>query len=93
MILGKPLKDNVVDKIAEAEKVRDLILHGKQVSEVDKRKALVDVLEFAKSFNAEVSHIAGFKHFGSLKGFKGRARPLDKSTSRWVLKGIGLTTS
>ena len=81
-----------MDKIAEAEKVRDLILHGKQVSEVDKRKAVVDVLEYAKSFNAEVSRIAGFKPFGSLKGFKGRGQPLDKSTSRWVLKGVGLTT-
>ncbi len=91
-ILGKPLKKNVVDKIAEAENVRDRILHGKKVSEADKRKAVVDVLEYAKSFNAEVSRIAGFKPFGSLKGFKGRGQPLDKSTSRWVLKGVGLTT-
>ena len=80
-ILGKPLKKNVVDKIAEAENVRDRILHGKKVSEADKRKAVVDVLEYAESFNAEVSRIAGFKPFGSLKGFKGRGQPSANSSA------------
>lgn len=91
-IFGKPLKKTVVDKIAEAEKVRDRILHGKKVSEADKRKAIFDVLEYAEAFNAEVYRVASLKPFGSLKGFKGRAKPLDKSTSRWILKGIGLAS-
>lgn len=92
-IFGRPLKKNVSDKIAEAEDIRDRILHGKKVSEMDKRKAVVDILEYTKAFNAALDDIAGFKPFGSLQGFKGRAKPLDKSTSRWILKGIGLTTS
>ncbi len=91
MIFGKYLKKSIIDKIVEAEKVRDRILHGKQVYEKDKRQAVVDVLDYAEQFNFEVHEIAGFRPFGSLKGFKGRAEPLDKSTSRWILKGIGLT--
>ena len=89
-IFGKSLKKATADKIAEAEKVRDRILHGKKVSEADKRKAVVEILEYAEAFNAEVQGLAGFKPFGSLQGFKGRAESLDKSTSRWILKGIGL---
>jgi hypothetical protein len=89
-IFGKSLKKATADKLAEAEKVRDRILHGKMVSEADKRKAVVDILEYAEAFNAEVQDLAGFKPFGSLQGFKGRAEALDKSTSRWILKGIGL---
>lgn len=89
-IFGKRSEKDTADKIAEAEKIRDRILHGKKVSEADKRKAVVDILEYAEAFNAEVQSLAGFKPFGSLQGFKGRAEALDKSTSRWILKGIGL---
>ena len=88
-IFGKPLRASVVKKIEEAEKIRDKIIHGKSVSEEDKRKAVVDILEYAEAFNSELNTVANFKPFGSLKGFKGRARSLDKSTSRWVLKGVG----
>jgi len=92
-IFGKPIKKTLEEKLALAEKARDFILHGKDVSEEDKRKAIVDILEYAFAFNNAVDEIAGFKPFGSLQGFKGRAESLDKSTSRWILKGVGLTTS
>ena len=92
-ILGRPLKKSIADKIAESEEVRDRILHGKSVSQENKRKAVSGVLKYAEEFNAEMYNIAGFKPFGSLQGFKGRAKPLDKSTSRWILKGIGLELS
>lgn len=88
-IFGKPLKKSVIGKIEEAEGIRDKILHGKNTTEGDKRKAVIDILEYAKAFNDELYSVAGFRPFGSLQGFKGRATPLDKSTSRWVLKGIG----
>lgn len=88
-VFGKTLKTSVSKKIEEAEKIRDKILHGKRVSEADKRKAVCDVLDYAEAFNEELNDVAKFKPFGSLKGFKGRATSLDKSTSRWVLKGIG----
>ena len=92
-ILGKPLDKLVADKIEKAESVRDRILHGKTVSELEKRKAVIDILDYAEALNSAVYDLASFRPFGLLTGFKGRAQSLDKSTSRWVLKGIGLTAS
>ena len=89
-IFGKKIKKSTFEKLDEAQKVRNRIVHGKSVEDKDKRKAIADVLEFAEKFNADVDEIAGFMPFGDLRGFKGRGKPLDKSTSRWVLKGIGL---
>lgn len=88
-ITGKSVRKDALNLIKEAEEIRDQILHGKSVTEEQKRKAVCDIIEYAKKFNDEVSSICGFKPFGSLTGFKGRAESLDKSTSRWVLKGIG----
>ena len=90
-IFGKNIPREISGKLDHAEDVRDKILHGKQVTEVDKRRAVYDLLLYAKSFNAKLDEIAGFKPFGSLKGFKGRGQSLDKATSRWVVKGIGFS--
>jgi len=51
----------------------------------DKRKAVVDILEYAEAFNAELQDIAGFRPFGSLKGFKGRAVSLDNWRVSWAV--------
>jgi len=88
-ILGKNIKQDTITKIREAEEIRDKIMHGKIVSEENKRKAIIDVLNYAENFNSEVNAIAGFRPFGPLQGFKGRIKSLDKSTSRWILKGMG----
>ena len=88
-IFGRKPKATTFVKLEEAEAIRDRIVHGKQASESDKRKAIVDIIEFAERFNDDVNEAAGFQLFGDLRGFKGRGQPLNKSTSRWVLKGIG----
>lgn len=88
-ILGKNIKKDTITKIREAEEIRDRIMHGKTVTEKYKRKAIIDILNYAENFNSEVNTIAGFKPFGSLRGFKGRVKSLDRSTSRWILKGMG----
>jgi hypothetical protein len=90
-VFGKPLDKPVIDALEEAEAVRDKIMHGKTVTERRKRKAVIDVLEYARLFNAQVDQVAGFKPYGDLRGFKGRAKALPKSTTRWVLKGLGLS--
>lgn len=90
-IFGKKMKATTIAKLEEAESIRDRILHGKVVSEKDKRKAVVDIIEFAERFSDDVFALAKFKLFGDLRGFKGRGTTLDKSTSRWVLRGIGFT--
>lgn len=90
-IFGSAMPKAISSKLDHSEKIRDKILHGKNVSEQDKRKAVYDLLHYAKEFNEKMNAVAGFKPFGSLQGFKGRAQSLDKSTSRWVVKGIGFT--
>ncbi len=89
-IYDKPLPKAVAEKLKFAEKVRDKIVHGKGISEPDARQALVDVLDYATDFNAFIQGIAGFRPFGDMRGFKGAAQPLQASTTRWLLKGLGI---
>ena len=89
-IFNRKLSQTIVDKIIRAEAVRDRILHGKDATESEKRQSIIDILDYAKAFNEEVNKVAGFKPFGPLQGFKGAGQALDKSTSRWILKGMGL---
>lgn len=90
-IFAKKISDSVAARLDHAEKIRDRILHGKDVTEAEKRQADHDILRYAVSFNRLVYDVAGFRPFGPLKGFKGAGQALDKSTSRWVLRGIGFT--
>lgn len=90
VIYGKPIPSSTTEKLTSAEKVRDKVMHGKQCSDAAKRTALAQVLEYAAEVNAFLKKEAGIEPFGSLKGFKGRAKALDKNTSRWVLKGMGI---
>lgn len=89
-IIGNAISADALVKAKDAEKIRDRILHGKTVSDADKRKAVVSILEYGNLLNEQVFVDAGFRPFGSMQGFKGRGVPLDKSTSKWVLTGIGL---
>jgi hypothetical protein len=88
-VFGRPVQKSIVTDWGKAEKVRDRVMHGKYVPEADKRMAVVAVLDYAEAFNSFVGRTAGFRPFGDLRGFKGRAEPLDKSTTRWLLKGMG----
>lgn len=88
-IFGKPLPDVVANKLKFAENVRDKTVHGKGISEAEARQALVDVLDYASDLNNFVEGIAGFRPFGDMRGFKGAAQPLEKSTTHWLLKGLG----
>lgn len=92
-VFGKPIEGSVRGSLKEAEKVRDKVMHGKRPLDINIRMAIVQVLEFAQSYNKFVNDIAGFKPFGDLRGIKGRAAALDKSTTRWVLKGMGFSLS
>ena len=87
-IFGKPLKKEIIRKIAEAEKIRDNVMHGKDVTQAEMRTAVLRLIEYSELFNEFTFKLAGFKPLGSLKGFKGRAEPLNKSTTMWILKGM-----
>ena len=88
-VFGKSLKDSTIEKISEAEKIRDKVIHGKDVNPNELRQAIADVLEYSEAFNSEVNDVAGFKPLGDMRGFKGRAEPLDKRTSKWLMRGLG----
>ena len=89
-VYGSAVTKPIRELIEEAEGVRDRIMHGKTVTEAAKRQAVVDVLKYAKAMNDRTDKLGGLRPFGDLRGFKGRAKALDKSTSRWILRGIGL---
>lgn len=88
-VFGKPLKDATVSMILDAEKIRDKVIHGKDVSENELRQAIADVLAYAEELNNEVHARGEFKPLGDMRGFKGRAEALDKRTSKWLMRGLG----
>lgn len=88
-IFEKNITKEIDELIKKAEKIRDKLMHGKDVYQEEYREAIVNIFEYAKEFNMFVKTLAGFQPFGPLRGFKGRAEPLDKSTTRWLLKGMG----
>ena len=88
-VYGKPISATLYSNLEIAEKVRDRVVHGKAASPEQMRKAIVNILTFAREFNEFVYNLAGFRPYGKLQGYKGRTVLLDKSTSRWILKGMG----
>lgn len=89
-VFGKSIKAPLRNMLEEAETVRDKIVHGKSASPADKRKATVRILEYAEGMNSFVNDVAGFKPFTTdLRGFKGRKAALDKSTTSWLMRGLG----
>jgi hypothetical protein len=89
-VFGKPLSKALLDKLSEAEAVRDKVIHGKKWTEAQARTSLIDVFDFATGFNDFVEEAGKFRPFGDLRGFKGRKEPLSKETTRWVLRGMGI---
>ena len=81
------------NRLQHAETVRDDLMHGRRPSEKDKRKAIVDILEYFDGFCDLIQEVAGFDVSGDMRGFKGRAVPHDRKTTRWILKGMGLPCS
>ncbi len=91
-IFGFSVNKKAQVHILRAEEVRDKLLHGKAVHDRDKRDAIAIVLQYAELINSDISgkHRLGFKPFASdLRGFTGRLGVQDKSTSRWILRGMG----
>lgn len=90
-IFGKKFRNSITKKLDEASNARNKVLHGKATTPAELRLAVVDVLDYAVEFNDFVQKLGGFRPFGDLRGFKGRAKPLAMSTSRWVLRGVGFS--
>ena len=88
-VFGKALKESTTEMILEAEKIRDKVIHGKDVPQNELRQAIADVLAYAEEFNNEVYALGDFRPLGDMRGFKGRAEALDKRTTKWLMRGLG----
>ncbi len=85
----KNINQSILSIIKSAEKVRDRVMHGKDVKPAEIRKAITVVLMYSTKLNSEIKQIAGFTPFGSMKGFKGRSQSVNETTTKWLLKGLG----
>ncbi len=98
-ILGEDLPNGIAGKLKQAEKIRDKVVHGKSFVigennwEPQIREAICDVLEYAEQMNSHLQEIAGFQPFASMRGITGARTPLNKTTTRWLLKGMGFAAS
>lgn len=90
-IFGAALPREIQDIIEPAEDIRDRLMHGRGLDEAALREAISRVLYYASRVNAFLdTRDVGFRPFvGDLRGFVGRLEALDRSTSRWILKGMG----
>ena len=91
-VFGEVIPEPILKKLSAAEAVRDRFVHGKMLepSQALTRQAMIDIFEFAEEFSDHVEGLAGFRPFGDLRGFRGRAEPLSKETTKWVLLGMGI---
>lgn len=89
MIFDRSIPDEAQSALRQAEKIRDAVMHGKACNDDQIRNAIGCALKYAMKINDLLEKEAGFKPYGNLRGFKGRAQPLDKSITRWILKGMG----
>ena len=92
-VIGQEIPAAIDKMIEEATIVRNKAIHGKGISEADGRKAVACVIDYAELLNKFVQGKAGFKPFDDLRGFKGAGKSLSKSSTRWILKGIGFQLS
>ena len=91
-IVGKPIPTSCINHLEIAESIRDRRIHGKSVSASDLRAGLSSALSYIKEIGEFVEARTGKNPFGDLRGLAGRAALLDKNTSYWVCKGVGLYT-
>ena len=87
---GRKIPDDMYSKLEKGEAVRDKIAHGMKWTPKEAREGLTSVFDFAAEFNEFVYQHGGFRPFGNLTGYKGRKEPLPKSTTRWILRGMGI---
>lgn len=89
-VLGKPIPSHLIKKLEGAELIRDKISHGRSWTVAEARVGLVELIDFATEFNEFVNGQTGFQPFGGLRGFKGRGESLNKQSTRWILRGMGI---
>jgi len=88
-VFGKNISKATEDILIPATEARNKIMHGFGATESEKKKAVSAIIDYCVQYNEEMSKIGGFQPFGSLQGAIGASTFLDKSTTKWVLTGMG----
>lgn len=87
-IFGVEVPPALVATRKQAEKVRDLNFHGKDVDDPSQLNGQRAALEYAEGFHTLVEAAGGPSPFGELRGFA-PGEKLSEATSYLVLKGLG----
>ena len=88
-VFGKNISKETENLLQVPIEVRNKIMHGYSATTAEKKKAIACILVYCEQYNLEMKKIAGFEPFGSLQGVVGRSMPLNKSTTMWMLMGMG----
>lgn len=90
-VVGIPIPQATLERRINAERYRDNMIHGKSGSDAELWRAIQSLTGYAIELNAVVRDRAHFEAFGDMRGVVGRRghTPLSKSTTRWLLKGMG----
>lgn len=83
------LPKSAKQRLRDAEKTRDSVMHGKNTTDQQLRTAIARALDYAEAVNKQLVAKFGFKPFGKLRGFAGAAKKYDKKASTLMLKGLG----
>ena len=87
-LIGVDISTGDYRAIERAEGIRDTIFHGRDASAAEKRQAISDCLKFIEVFGNKLKTKTGKNPFATLKGLTSRIKPLDRSQSNWILKGV-----
>jgi hypothetical protein len=92
-VFGRPIPEEVKQELEAAELIHDKILNGLRTPAREKREAIGHILDYAQGLNRFVHGLAKFRPFAGPNGSNGCAGSLGKSTTRWMLKGMGFSLS
>lgn len=88
-VFGKNISKKTEEILMPATNARNKIMHGFGASTAEKKRAVSAIMDYCVKFNEEMAEIGGFQPFGSLQGAIGASTFLDKSTTKWMLIGMG----
>lgn len=92
-VFDVPIPHALDEHLSDAEAIRNRVVHGKSLTGAQARGCLMSAFEFLEGLNDFVYVTAGFRPCADGRGFKGRVESLNKETSRWVLRGMGIPGS
>lgn len=87
-LIGVDISKSDYKALERAEGIRDTIFHGRSASDADKRNAISDCLKFIDVFGEKVKTKTGKNPFATLQGLTSRIKPVDRTQSIWILKGV-----